>query len=526
MMKADKRSARLPLRLLNDSAHMLESFDDPQMRARHVLQLLPRIVPNDGCVLLEATDGDQQFIVVPEPPPGDSAAALKKAMIACLQMIGDEPSTTLTSESTPQIAASIPWKSYLGLPLVGDDHVIGLLFVGSDAAEAYGEEHLGLLSVVAGQLSAYLTSVRLHEREMAGGDELAKTQAYARGLFNSKVIGIVEGENERITDANDAFLRIVGYTRQDLEGGRLNWREMTPPEYANLDDDKLRELETVGEANASEKEYVRKDGTRVPVLVGATAIQKASPRWVAFVLDQTERKCIEDELERTRSEFLGEVSHELKTPLTAIKGSTAMALASKAPPTQAEARELFEVIDEQAERLRELIGNLLDMTRIEAGSLPVNPQPTQLGQIVEDAVATFARTARERLIDVAVPPSLPPVIADRRRIGQVIGNLLSNASKASAADAPIMLSAERHDQEVWVRVRDNGRGIPLDKLPLLFRKFSQVHQSGGRGTGLGLAISRGIVEAHGGRIWAESAGEGEGATFTFTLPGAKEASDK
>lgn len=148
-----------------------------------------------------------------------------------------------------------------------------------------------------------------------------------------------------------------------------------------------------------------------------------------------------------------------------------------------------------------------------------------MSQIVEEAGATFARTAGDRSVSVFLPPSLLPVVADHRRIGQVIANLLSNAAKASPPGAPIALSADLRDGEVMVRVHDQGRGIPLDKLPLLFRKFSQVHESGGRGTGLGLAICKGIVEAHGGRIWAESAGQGEGATLSFTLPIAGTAPD-
>jgi signal transduction histidine kinase len=109
-------------------------------------------------------------------------------------------------------------------------------------------------------------------------------------------------------------------------------------------------------------------------------------------------------------------------------------------------------------------------------------------------------------------------MADRRRIGQVISNLLSNAAKASPPATPIVISAERGHEEITVRVRDQGRGIAAARIPLLFKKFAQVQESGGRGTGLGLAICKGIVESHGGHIWAESPAEGEGTTVSFTLP--------
>jgi two-component system sensor histidine kinase KdpD len=176
------------------------------------------------------------------------------------------------------------------------------------------------------------------------------------------------------------------------------------------------------------------------------------------------------------------------------------------------------VIDEQADRLRELIGNLLDMTRIDAGSLFVNPQPERLSQLIEEAVSTFGRSAFDHPVRVIVPPSLPPVCADRRRLVQVVMNLLTNAAKASPAETPIAITAQPNNSQVTVQVHDQGRGIDPDKLPLLFKKFAQVHESGGRGTGLGLAICKGIIEAHGGRIWADSPGEGEGATLSFTLP--------
>ncbi len=511
-----RTSLQLPLRLLNDSAHLLESLDDPQARERRVLELLNRVVPYDECVLLKAQDGERELVVVPETTK-KNVAALELATVSCLAMITDPSFAGFSGKPAPPLAAVVPWRSYLGLPLIGNDKIIGLLFVGANEEVSYDETDLGLLSVIAGQLSAYMTSVWLHQQQMAKAEELRTSQAYARRLFDSNLIGILEAEGDNIVDANGAFLRIIGYERADLSGG-LNWRAMTPPEYTHLDERALRELETAGEAVAYEKEYIRKDGVRVPILIGAAATQQAPLRWVCFVVDLTERRRVEEELERTRSEFLGEVSHELKTPLTAIKGSTSMALTSGTPPSDAEARELFTVIDEQAERLRELIGNLLDMTRIEAGSLSVNPQPERLSKVIEEAVSTFDRSAFGHPVKVVMPPSLPPVYADRRRVVQVVMNLLTNAAKASPPETPIAITAQPNDNQVIVQVRDQGRGIAADKLPLLFKKFTQVHESGGRGTGLGLVICKGIIEAHGGHIWADSPGEGEGATVSFTLP--------
>ncbi len=245
-----------------------------------------------------------------------------------------------------------------------------------------------------------------------------------------------------------------------------------------------------------------------------------------IVRDVTERVQSMEEVERLRSDFLGMVTHELKTPLAAIKGSAATALGSTRPLDQDEVREMFQIIDEQADRMRDLSDNLLDMSRIEAGSLSVKPEPLDLRGTIEEAQSIFLRSGRAQQIQVDLPEDMPPVNADRRRIVQVLTNLFNNAAKFSSATSPIKISVERNPVLATIHVEDKGQGIAPDKLPQLFQKFSQVNESAASrasGTGLGLAICKGIIEAHGGRIWAESGGEGKGATFSFTLPLAPEA---
>ena len=245
-----------------------------------------------------------------------------------------------------------------------------------------------------------------------------------------------------------------------------------------------------------------------------------------IVRDVTERVQSMEDTERLRSDFMGMVTHELKTPLAAIKGSAATALGSSRPLDHEESRELFLIIDEQADRMRDLADNLLDMSRIEAGSLSVKPEPVELRSAIEEAQSIFVRSGRGQRIELNMPEKMPPVNADRRRLVQVLTNLLLNAAKFSSGGSPIRISVEHDALLATVRVRDEGQGIEPGKLPLLFQKFSQVDESPATragGTGLGLAICKGIVEAHGGRIWAESEGTGRGATFTFTLPLAAEA---
>jgi PAS domain S-box-containing protein len=361
-------------------------------------------------------------------------------------------------------------------------------------------------------LNLDITDWKLMERE------LLETTHFAEHLFDSSLIGLTRLNDEGLLDANDAFLDMVGYTREDLRAGLIDVRAMTPPEYAALDDQAMIEMLAVGEATPYEKEYIRKDGSRVPVLIGRKLIKESPLEWVAFVLDLTERKAVEADLERVRTDFLGEISHELKTPITAIKGCASMALSSGTPPDPAEARELFEVVDTQANRLTDLVGNLLDMTRIESGRLSIEPEEIDVGKVIDEARVVFEHSRYPHSLQVDVPPKLPRVRADSRRIVQVLTNLCSNAAKFSSPRTPIVVSAEHRDNEVVVHVRDDGAGIPADKMPLLFQKFAQIHTVGTKGTGLGLFICKGIVEAQGGRIWAESAGEGEGATFSFALP--------
>ena len=213
------------------------------------------------------------------------------------------------------------------------------------------------------------------------------------------------------------------------------------------------------------------------------------------------------------------VSHELRAPLTSIKGSTATVLGAAPPPPQAEMLQFFRIIDGQADHMRGLIANLLDAGSIEAGTLTVAPEPSSVAVLVDRARNTFLSGGGRHPVLVDLPPDLPRAMADPERIAQVLGNLLSNAARHSPPSSPIRVEAEPEGSYIALSVSDEGRGIAPDRLPHLFRK--RAGPAGG--TGLGLAISKGLVEAHGGRIRAESGGTGQGARFTFTIPAAGDA---
>ena len=356
--------------------------------------------------------------------------------------------------------------------------------------------------------------------------ELAELeQKRLQALVDTSPVGVLvlDAVTEEITLGNREVQRMLGPSWS--AGRRFDTHEiirLRPDgrEYPLEELPVLRALRRGENVRAEEVTFQFPDGHSIPTLVNATPVYSVDGQIMAAIAVIQDITPLE-EVERLRSEFLGIVSHELRTPLTAIKGSAATVLGSRRPLDVEEMRELFQIIDEQADRLRDLVDNLLDLTRIEAGSLSVNTEPAELVELLEDARRTFIRGGGSQEVVVQVPQDLPPVQADRRRVVQVVGNLLSNAAKFSPTNAAIDIDVEQDQVYVTVRVRDLGRGIPPDRLPQLFRKFSQVHEDSRSrlaGSGLGLAICKGIVEAHGGRIWAESPGEGQGATFSFTLP--------
>jgi PAS domain S-box-containing protein len=228
----------------------------------------------------------------------------------------------------------------------------------------------------------------------------------------------------------------------------------------------------------------------------------------------------EKELDEMKSQLLSTVSHELRTPLASIKGFATTLLRDDVEWDEESRREFLAIIDEESDRLTELIGNLLDMARIEAGTLRVEADPTDLRPIILKTVAEFRMMTRAHEIEVNLPPSLPAVMADPRRARQILRNLVENAIKYSPDGGPIIVSAQARSGDVLTSVADRGIGIEEQQLEHIFDRFYQVDNASTRkvgGSGLGLSICKAIIEAHDGSIWVESQ-PGAGSTFHFTLP--------
>ena len=399
---------------------------------------------------------------------------------------------------------------------------VGNFFLGEkEGGQAFTDEDEEVLVLFASQAATAIANARTHRDEQ-------RARADLEALVDTSPVGVVvfDAPTGRPVSFNREARRIVGELsspdaplEQLLEVmtcRRGDGREVRLDEFPLADG--FRDAETV---RAEEIELSVPDGRSVTTLLNATPIRSADGTVESVVVTLQDLAPLE-ELERLRAEFLGMVSHELRAPLTSIKGSAATALNAEPELDPAEMREFFRIVDEQADHMRGLIGDLLDVGRIDSGTLSVHPEPAEVAGLVDRARNTFLSGGGRHGVSIDLPPDLPPAMADRRRIVQVLNNLFSNASRHAPESSPIRVAAVREGVHVAITVADEGRGVAPERLAHLFRKHSGLAGGDGEGAlgaaGLGLAICKGLVEAHGGRIRAASGGPGQGTEVTFTLP--------
>jgi hypothetical protein len=334
-----------------------------------------------------------------------------------------------------------------------------------------------------------------------------------------------------ITDANDAFLQMVGYKREDLLMGKLNWKAMTPVEQLNISENAIAQMQQFGAATPLEKEYIRSDGSRVAVLLGGVLLEGSQDKGVSFVLDLSDRKQMENQLRqqtqqleqanRVKDEFLAILSHELRSPLNSILGWSKLLLSRKYDP--ATTTRALETIERNAKVQLQLIEDLLDVSRIIRGKISLNILTVNLASTLEAAMDTVRLAAQAKSIQIKsfIDPTVGLVLGDPNRLQQVIWNLLSNAIKFTPSGGSVSIYLERQGTQALIQVSDTGKGITAEFLPHVFEYFRQADSSTTRshgGLGLGLAIVRHLVELHGGVVSVSSPGIGKGATFTVSLP--------
>jgi two-component system sensor histidine kinase/response regulator len=381
----------------------------------------------------------------------------------------------------------------------------------------------------------YIFGAFLHDitQRKAAENALRRSDARFRRLVDSNIIGIIVANFDgRIVEANEAFLRMVGFSRDELRAGQLHWDTITPPEFEPADRNAIAQLQSTGKCAPYEKQYARRDGTRVPVLLGVTLLDDTLEDCLCFVLDMTEQKRVQVDLKeakeaaeaasRAKSLFLANMSHEIRTPLNAILGMTELALDSSLAPEQ---REYLEVVLESGESLLTIIEDILDFSKIEAGKLELIDAPFDIRESLGDTLKSLAVRAHGKGLELAchIPSDVPLlVVGDRLRLRQIVVNLVGNAIKFTDNGEVVVHVAidGQTDEDVVLHfaVKDTGVGIPEDKHAAIFDAFEQADNSSTRrfgGTGLGLAISSRLVELLGGRIWVESR-VGMGSTFHFT----------
>ena len=417
-------------------------------------------------------------------------------------------------------------KTLQGTPMRHRGVQVGNFFLaGKEDAPEFSAADEEMLELFASQAAAAIVNAHAHEQEQ-------RARAGLEALIETTPVGVlvIDAGTGRPVSSNREALRLI----EPLRESDHSQEELPDNVTCRLGDGReialdgfvlAHQMQKAGAVRAEEVVLTAPGGRSVPMLVNATPIHGEDGSVASVVVTMQDLAPLE-ELDRLRAEFLGLVSHELRTPLAAIKGSTATVLGASPTLDPAEQHQFFRVIDEQADHMRGLIGDLLDAGRIEAGTLSVSPVPTEVQELVERARNAFLNGGSTQPVLVDLPEDLPLVLADGPRIVQVLSNLLSNAARHSPGSSPIRVAAAHDGPHVAVSVTDDGRGVPAEHLPRLFRKYTgpgdDDMKPGLRGAGLGLAICKGLVEAHGGRIRAESGGPGQGARFTFTIPAAEE----
>ena len=423
-------------------------------------------------------------------------------------------------EFQPPVHFSTPLP-FLIAPITYLGKLTGVIYLaGKESGQEFTPEDEETIVMFASQSALVIVNARLYRDEQRARSDL-------EALVDTAPVGVV---------VFDAQTGVPVYVNRETRriSTELTSLDMTPEEVlgdltvrrAGSEDVSLRELSLstmLRDAEAVRAEEIVisvPDGESVTALINATPIRSQGGEVESFVITIQDMSPLE-EMERLRTDFLATVSHELRAPLSSIKGSAATLAESWASLDPAELDQFFRIIEQEADRMSSLITDLLDVARIETGSFSISPAPVGVAVLIDEARNTYLTAGGSENIRIELPPDLPLVMADRRRMVQVIINLLSNAARYSPDSQLIRVTAEHQGVYVAISVSDQGRGIPADRLPHLFQKFSSSNDQRSD-YGLGLAICKGIVDAHGGRIWAESRGPGLGATFTFILPIAEE----
>ncbi|MHC6226145.1 trifunctional serine/threonine-protein kinase/ATP-binding protein/sensor histidine kinase [Pseudomonas sp. X10] len=424
-------------------------------------------------------------------------------------------------------------RSILCLPLLNQAKLTGALYLeNSLTAGVFCPGRISILTLMASQAAISLENARLYR-------DVAEREAKIRRLVDANIAGIVVWDTDgKIIEANDAFLRMLGYQREDLTSGHMNWRDFTPPELRQDSEHALAQTLLAGHTYPLEKEYIRRDGSRLPVIVGLSMFEANRKEGVAFVLDLTERKLAEQKVREseqryrevqaelahasrvaTMGQFVASIAHEVSQPITATLTSAyaARRWLGAQPPELNEVEQLLDSVIKAGNRAADVLGRIRGLIRKAAPQkepIDVNAAIHEMIDFTRGEAVKCAVSIQTQLAD-----GLPPIEGDPVELQQVLLNLIINAFEAMADvdDEPRQLHIRTVlDEAAWVHVSvmDSGVGFASACTEQIFAPF---HTTKSTGLGMGLSICRSIIETHGGRLWA-SANQPRGAVIQFKLP--------
>lgn len=380
----------------------------------------------------------------------------------------------------------------------------------------------------AGKLRGAVVVFRDVTERKASEQRLLQTEQRLRLLAEANVIGICTKDilSGRVIEANDEYLRILRRTREELNAGFVNWAAATPREHLEFERNLLAQGSPGAMERTYEKEYLRPDGSRVPVMIGFALLEPERTSAVAFVVDLSKQKRAEAALQRINEDlqlFTYGASHDLKEPLRVVASYSRLLRRRLTGKLDPDTDEFLGYIESGVTQMSSLVDALLEYSR--AGEVPSSEIGSVSAEEALEQSLTSLRVAIEESRAEIQADRLPHVLIDELHLIQLFQNLIGNSIKyRSEAPPRIRIWSEGRDVMNIFYVSDNGMGIPPEHQDKVFNAFQRLHGRELSGTGLGLATCKRICERYGGLIWVESAGKGQGATFGFTLPAATAAS--
>lgn len=415
--------------------------------------------------------------------------------------------------------------SILCLPLVNQTKLIGILYLENNLApRVFTAERVTVLKVLASQAAISLENSRLYR-------DLQDREARIRRLVDANVVGVFMWTLDgTIIGANEAFLHMVQYSHEDLASGSVSWTDLTPVEWRASDERAMTDLRATGIFQPFEKEYFRKNGSRVPVLLAGALLEEGRNEGIAFVLDLSEQKRAEQERERLRQleaelahinrvstlgEMAASLAHEIKQPIAAAitSANSCIEWLAHEPPNLDRARAAASRIDKYGNRAAEIIDHIRSLYR----KSPPQRELLNVNKIIEEMLTLLKGEANRYSVAMRteLAAGLPQIMVDRVQLQQVFMNLMLNAIEAmKESGGELTVNSQLQDGHIQFSISDTGVGLPSEKMDEIFSAFFTTKP---QGSGMGLAVSRSIVESHGGRLWA-TATNVRGATFHFTLP--------